>query len=114
MSACPTQTAKPQPRPGVRDRVAEIASNIAKPFRERARQQLENVRAEGLRDAETSLGLAEIYSAEDPTLAAAFAKETLDEKDAPANVRALALMVLAATPVHGGATSVRRSVPSRS
>ncbi len=76
-------------------------SPYAQPFRERARQHLENVRAEGLHDAETALGLAELYNAEDPTLAAAFAKETLEEKDAPANVRALALMVLGNGAVQG-------------
>ncbi len=64
-------------------------------FLARARNELEAVHAAGLPDAETSLGLAEIYWTGDTARGREYAREALEAKGTAADVRALALTVLA-------------------
>jgi predicted CXXCH cytochrome family protein len=65
-------------------------------FRERARVLLETVRAEGLREGETSLGLAHIYFArQESKQASAWAREAVEAKDSSPDVRSVALTLLA-------------------
>jgi hypothetical protein len=66
----------------------------AKEFSRRGREELEAVHAAGLPDAETALGLAQLYMQEDPARGRDYAGEVLAAKDASANTRALALTVL--------------------
>jgi tetratricopeptide (TPR) repeat protein len=68
----------------------------ARLFQERAVQHLEAVRAAGLRDGTTAVGLAEIAWDRDRPLATAMARQALEEEsDAPPARRAMALMMLA-------------------
>jgi hypothetical protein len=64
-------------------------------FLRRGRDELEAVHAAGLPDAETALGLAQAYMAEDHERARRHAREALAAPGASADVRGLALTVLA-------------------
>jgi tetratricopeptide (TPR) repeat protein len=68
-------------------------STFAKDFRGRATELLEAASKAGLRDPETTLGLVELYSETDPSHAALFAKQIL-EQNASSNVRTQALAFL--------------------
>jgi tetratricopeptide (TPR) repeat protein len=70
-------------------------SRYAEPYRERARQLLEDVHEAGLPDGPTSAGLAALYwDGSDPTRAAACAREALEAKDLPAQDRPVVLFLL--------------------
>jgi tetratricopeptide (TPR) repeat protein len=66
-------------------------------FRERERIHLEAAYAGGLRDAETLIGLAELYSRGNRPRACEYAKEGLAAKETSTKARVMALMVLAYT-----------------
>jgi tetratricopeptide (TPR) repeat protein len=66
-------------------------------FVQRARTSLETVVAGGLRDAETIGALAVLCMPTDPPRSQALARNVLEAKDAAADVRAEALMLLAAS-----------------
>jgi tetratricopeptide (TPR) repeat protein len=63
-------------------------------YRDRARLSLDTAYAGGLRDPETMLGLAEIYSQTDPTRSLELANEVLADPHAPPTFRALALTIV--------------------
>jgi tetratricopeptide (TPR) repeat protein len=67
-------------------------------FGERARELLEEVRAAGLREADTAQALAGIYFywKKDPVRASVYAREAVNAKGASPEVRAMALTLLAA------------------
>jgi tetratricopeptide (TPR) repeat protein len=67
-------------------------------FSERARNLLEAVHAAGLRDGESTEALAEIwfYFKKDPSRAAAYARQSVEAKGTPTEVRVMALTLLAA------------------
>jgi predicted CXXCH cytochrome family protein len=70
-------------------------ARYARPFRAQALELLESVHKAGLRDAVTSQALAELWWQRDRARTAAYAREALDAKDAPADTRALAMILLA-------------------
>jgi hypothetical protein len=72
-------------------------SSYANEFRERERIHLEAAYVGGLRDAETLIGLAELYSRADRPRACELAKECLAAKETSSKARILAQMVLAYT-----------------
>jgi tetratricopeptide (TPR) repeat protein len=72
-----------------------LNTRIRTAFAERARDLLEEVHDTGLRDPETSEGLAELLAEPDPAASARYAREALAAKDLPGGVRALALHLLA-------------------
>lgn len=64
-------------------------------YRRRAVELLENVRSQGMRDANVGAALARIYWSESPPLAARLALEALEDKPLPPSEGANALFVLA-------------------
>jgi tetratricopeptide (TPR) repeat protein len=71
-------------------------------FRARARQLLEGVYAKGLRDPETTAGLAEVYWGQDLARSAAFARETVEAEGASPEARASTLVILASAQMQEG------------
>jgi Cytochrome c554 and c-prime len=63
-------------------------------YRERAREHLEAVYSAGLRDADTVMGLSEIYWRVDRQRACAFAREGLQAPVVSSRTRAMALMII--------------------
>jgi tetratricopeptide (TPR) repeat protein len=72
-----------------------VFARHAEEFRQRVRANLEAVREAGLRDGESLVALADVYWKKDASRTRAYAREALEVKDLPADVRALALMLLA-------------------
>jgi hypothetical protein len=71
-------------------------------FRSRARQVLGEVYARGLRDPETTSGLAEANWGEDLARSAAFAREAIEANGATPEARASALLILASAQMQDG------------